>query len=178
MRRAASLDLPEVFFPCWKTALLRHGRGMDGAVAVLVASANPLDQFLAHHPDYFLGRSPENALINPDHLLILLSHLRCAMFELPFAKDEGYGALPAERLREFLDFLVESNEAHTTADKYFWMSDAYPAANICMRFRLKAMATSFHSPLTASSPRSENWRNPNTCLMIPKTGSTVDLRLA
>jgi DEAD/DEAH box helicase domain-containing protein len=66
-------------------------------------------------------------------LLILLSHLRCAMFELPFARDEGYGALPADRLREFLDFLVQSNEAHTSGEKYFWMSDAYPAANISLR---------------------------------------------
>ena len=32
----------------------------------------------------FFGRSPEQALINPDNLLILLSHLRCAVFELPF----------------------------------------------------------------------------------------------
>jgi len=41
------------------------GRGDDPALAVLIASANPLDQFLAHHPDYFFGRSPEQALINP-----------------------------------------------------------------------------------------------------------------
>ena len=63
------------------------GAGSEPAAAVLVASANPIDQFLAHHPDYFFGRSPEQALINPDHLLILLNHLRCAMFELPFARE-------------------------------------------------------------------------------------------
>jgi ATP-dependent helicase YprA (DUF1998 family) len=58
--------------------------------------ASPLDQFLAHHPEYFFERSPEQALVNPDHLLILLEHLRCAMFELPFQKGEGFGALPGE----------------------------------------------------------------------------------
>jgi DEAD/DEAH box helicase domain-containing protein len=57
----------------------RAGRGDDPALAVLVATANPLDQFLAHHPEYFFARSPEQALINPDHLLILLNHLRCAV---------------------------------------------------------------------------------------------------
>ncbi|MCL4529233.1 MAG: DEAD/DEAH box helicase, partial [Chloroflexi bacterium] len=51
----------------------RAGRGDAPALAVLVASANPLDQFLAHHPDYFFGKSPEQALIDPDHLLILLN---------------------------------------------------------------------------------------------------------
>ncbi|MGH8246978.1 MAG: DEAD/DEAH box helicase, partial [Gammaproteobacteria bacterium] len=43
----------------------RAGRGLDAAAAVLVASASPLDQFLAHHPEYFFERSPEMALVNP-----------------------------------------------------------------------------------------------------------------
>jgi DEAD/DEAH box helicase domain-containing protein len=111
----------------------RAGRGSDPAIAVLIASANPLDQFLAHHPDYFFGQSPERALIDPDHLLILLSHLRCAMFELPFEKNEGFGALSAPRLKEFLDYLVSSREAHTSNEKYFWMSEDYPAAAISLR---------------------------------------------
>jgi DEAD/DEAH box helicase domain-containing protein len=111
----------------------RAGRGSDPALAVLVASANPLDQFLAHHPDYFFGRSPERALINADHLLILLSHLRCAMFELPFEQDAGFGALSGDTLKEFLDFLVTGKEAHVSGDNYFWMSDAYPAATISLR---------------------------------------------
>jgi DEAD/DEAH box helicase domain-containing protein len=111
----------------------RAGRGSDPAIAVLIASANPLDQFLVHHPDYFFGQSPERALIDPDHLLILLSHLRCAMFELPFEKNEGFGALPAGRLKEFLDYLVSSQEAHTSNEKYFWMSEDYPAAAISLR---------------------------------------------
>ena len=77
----------------------RAGRGLESAVGVMVASANPLDQFLAHHPEYFFERSPEQALVNPDHLLILLEHLRCAMFELPFQKGEGFGAVSARDRR-------------------------------------------------------------------------------
>lgn len=111
----------------------RAGRGAAAALSVLIASPNPLDQFLAHHPDYFFGQSPEHALINPDHLMILLNHLRCAMFELPFEKGEGFGVLAADKLQEFLDFLVSNREAHTSQDKYFWMSDSYPAANISLR---------------------------------------------
>ncbi len=111
----------------------RAGRGDDPAAAVLVASPNPLDQFLAHHPEYFFGRSPEHALVNPDHLLILLEHLRCALFELPFKEGEGFGKLSAETVREYLDVLVANNEAHASAEKVFWMADAYPAANISLR---------------------------------------------
>jgi DEAD/DEAH box helicase domain-containing protein len=111
----------------------RAGRGEAPALSVLVASANPLDQFLAHHPDYFFGQSPEQGLIDPDHLLILLNHLRCAMFELPFQKDESFGSLDADRVREFLDVLTSNNEAHLSQEKYFWMSDSYPAANVSLR---------------------------------------------
>ncbi len=99
----------------------------------MVASPNPLDQFLAHHPDYFFGKSPEQALINPDHLLILLNHLRCALFELPFQKGEGFGSLPAATVQEVLEYLTSNQEVHLSQDQYFWMSDAYPAANISLR---------------------------------------------
>ncbi|HSG45574.1 MAG TPA: Zn-binding domain-containing protein, partial [Anaerolineales bacterium] len=111
----------------------RAGRGLETAAAVMVASANPIDQFLAHHPEYFFDRSPEQALINPDHLLILLEHLRCAIFELPFQKGEGFGSLSGETIDEYMQFLIGNNEAHESQDKFFWMADQYPAANISLR---------------------------------------------
>lgn len=111
----------------------RAGRGLESAVSVLVASPNPIDQFLAHHPEYFFERSPEQALINPDHLLILLEHLRCAMFELPFPQGEGFGSLSGEIIDEYLHFLLSNGEAHLSNEKFFWMADIYPAANISLR---------------------------------------------
>jgi DEAD/DEAH box helicase domain-containing protein len=111
----------------------RAGRGDDPALSVMVASPNPLDQFLAHHPEYFFGRSPEMALVNPNHLLILLEHLRCAMFELPFQKGDGFGSISDELLDEYLEFLVANQDAHFSNEKYFWMRDQYPAANISLR---------------------------------------------
>jgi DEAD/DEAH box helicase domain-containing protein len=111
----------------------RAGRGDDPAVSILVASASPLDQFLAHHPEYFFGRSPEMALVNPNHLLILLEHLRCAIFELPFQKGDHFGSISDELLDEYLNFLVSNQESHFSNEKYYWMKDQYPAANISLR---------------------------------------------
>ncbi len=108
----------------------RAGRGDAAAISLLVATPSPLDQFLAHHPEYFFARSPEQALINPDHLLILLNHLRCALFEYPFEKGELFGSLD---VHEFMEFLKENNEAHLSGNKYFWMADAYPAAAVSLR---------------------------------------------
>ena len=111
----------------------RAGRGEETSLAVLVASADPLDQFLAHHPDYFFERSPEQALINPDNLLILLQHLRCAAFELPFHTEEGFGRVPNSSVSDFLHFLVDSSVLHASGDKYFWMADQYPADAVSLR---------------------------------------------
>jgi len=111
----------------------RAGRGDAPALSILVASSNPLDQFLAHHPEYFFGSSPEQALVNPNHLLILLDHLRCALFELPFQKGEGFGSISVELLDEYLEFLVANQESHFSNEKYYWMKDQYPAANISLR---------------------------------------------
>ena len=90
----------------------RAGRGTAVSLAVLLTSANPLDQFLAHNPDYFFERSPEHALINPDNLLILLEHLRCAAFELPFLTGEEFGDVDPETVAEFLSFVTEAGQVH------------------------------------------------------------------
>ncbi|MEW5721324.1 MAG: helicase-related protein, partial [Chloroflexota bacterium] len=111
----------------------RAGRGADASLAVLVASADPLDQFLARHPDYLFDRTPERALINPDNLLILLAHLRCAAFELPFRQDEKFGGVESARVSEFLQFLAESGVVHQSGVKFFWMSDRYPADAVSLR---------------------------------------------
>jgi len=111
----------------------RAGRGDSPCVSVLVASPAPLDQFLARHPDYFFGASPEQALVNPNHPLILLEHLRCALFELPFKKGEGFGNVSSETLEEYLEFLTGSRDAHFSNAAYYWMKDQYPAANVSLR---------------------------------------------
>ena len=111
----------------------RAGRRQETSLAVLIASASPLDQFLAHHPDYFFARSPEQALINPDNPLILLDHLRCAAFELPFRRDEGFGRVGAELVNEYLQLLHRAGVLHRSGDRYFWMTDQYPAQTVSLR---------------------------------------------
>jgi DEAD/DEAH box helicase domain-containing protein len=111
----------------------RAGRGVDSSLAVLIASASPLDQFLAQHPVYFFGRTPEQALINPNNLLILLGHLRCAAFELPFQEGESFGNLEPAHLLEILEFLSQEGVLYRSGSKYFWMADRYPAEGLSLR---------------------------------------------
>jgi DEAD/DEAH box helicase domain-containing protein len=132
MGAAVLTGYPGTIAGTWQQAG-RAGRKNEASLAALVTSANPLDQFLARHPDYFFGRSPEQALINPDNLLILLGHLRCAAFELPFRTGESFGRVEGERVAEILQFLQEAGVLHQSGDKYFWMADHYPAQDISLR---------------------------------------------
>jgi DEAD/DEAH box helicase domain-containing protein len=111
----------------------RAGRRQDSSLAVMVASGGPLDQYLMRHPEYIFDRSPEHALINPDNLLILLQHLRCAAFELPFRKDDRFGSVPAELIQDLLAYLVEEGLLHTSGERYFWMANQYPADHVSLR---------------------------------------------
>jgi DEAD/DEAH box helicase domain-containing protein len=108
----------------------RAGRKTGLSAAVLVASSAPLDQFIVNHPEYFFSKSPEKALINPDNLSILISHIECAAFELPFTEEEKFGTMEIE---ELLRFLEDEKLVHHSQDKWFWTSDAYPADGVSLR---------------------------------------------
>jgi len=108
----------------------RAGRKTGKSAAVLVASSSPLDQFIVNHPDYFFTKSPEKALINPDNLSILVSHVECAAFELPFGDGETFGKLDISGV---LKFLEEEKLLHHSQEKWYWTSDAYPADGVSLR---------------------------------------------
>jgi DEAD/DEAH box helicase domain-containing protein len=108
----------------------RAGRKTGRSAAVLVASSAPLDQFMVTHPEYFFALSPEQALINPDNLSILVSHVECAAFELPFADGEKFGRA---EVGEVLKYLEESQILHHTKGQWFYTSEAYPADAISLR---------------------------------------------
>jgi len=108
----------------------RAGRRQTTALAVLVASSAPLDQYIIEHPEYFFERSPEQARINPDNLEILVNHLKCAAFELPVRDGEKFGPHPAD---EMCRFLAELGFLYHSGGAWHWTSDTYPADAISLR---------------------------------------------
>jgi DEAD/DEAH box helicase domain-containing protein len=108
----------------------RAGRRQRTALGVLVASSLPLDQYIIRNPEFFLGASPEQARIDPDQLLILLDHIRCAAFELPFRDGDVFGK---EDLGEMLGYLQEHGVLHHEGSQWHWMDDSYPANSVSLR---------------------------------------------
>ena len=108
----------------------RAGRTTDLSAACLIATSNSLDQYLMNHPEYFFDQSPEHALINPDNLLVLTSHLKCAAFELPLEHAEPYGAaVPVEIMRH----LQSQRIVHDDGQRWHYVAERFPAEEISLR---------------------------------------------
>ncbi|MGG1575608.1 DEAD/DEAH box helicase [Fictibacillus sp. NRS-1165] len=108
----------------------RAGRRQDESVVIMVASSSPMDQYIIQQPEYFFDRSPESARINPDNLIILVDHVKCAAYELPFQEGDSFGGV---ELEEILEFLTDEQVLHHQGKRYFWMNDSFPAHNISLR---------------------------------------------
>ena len=109
----------------------RAGRRADVSIAIMIANNSPLDQYICHHPRYLFGQSPEHALTNPDNLRIMVKHLLCAAFELPFRNGERYGSFGV--VDELLDILTEEGVLHHTRNQYHWLGEGTPANRVSLR---------------------------------------------
>ncbi|MDO4865592.1 MAG: DEAD/DEAH box helicase [Clostridia bacterium] len=109
----------------------RAGRRGSVSLLIVVATSSPLDQYIIQHPEYFFNQSPEQALINPDNLYILLNHLKCAAYELPFEEGEAFDN--AQDTGELLDYLKDENILRQVSGKYYWMAEEFPQAGINLR---------------------------------------------
>jgi DEAD/DEAH box helicase domain-containing protein len=110
----------------------RAGRRSGRSAAIMVASSAPLDQFVVRNPSYFFDASPERALIDPDNLHILVDHIKCATFELPFTSTEAFGR---HDVQEILGILAEQGLVHRAgADApWTWTNESYPADAVSLR---------------------------------------------
>ncbi|MHC1480721.1 DEAD/DEAH box helicase [Frateuria aurantia] len=130
-----SLDLvvlngyPGSIAACWQR-IGRAGRRQQAALGVLVASSDPLDQYLVRHPEFFEQAPPEHARVAPDQPLILLDHIRCAAFELTFREGDRLG--PVE-VGPWLDMLAEDGVVHREGGRWEWIADSYPAHAVSLR---------------------------------------------
>ncbi|MDQ1001766.1 DEAD/DEAH box helicase domain-containing protein [Neobacillus niacini] len=120
---------PGTISSAWQQAG-RAGRRHGEALVIMVASSSPLDQYIIQNPEYFFNKSPETARINPDNLIILIDHIKCAAFELPFKAGEQFGNVGTEDL---IEYLTEERILYQNGDKWYWMNDSFPAHNISLR---------------------------------------------
>ncbi len=109
----------------------RVGRTTGESVAVLVATAGALDQYIVNNPQYLLRRSPERAFANADNLMLLVDQIRCAAFELPFAEGDRFGQSPFTG--EVLELLAEEKSVQQFGSSFLWRGGGYPSRQFGLR---------------------------------------------
>ncbi len=113
----------------------RRGRGL----AVYIAGEDALDQFFCRHPDDFLGRPVEAAIIDPESSEIYAEHLLCAAHEAPLSEADEPILGPG--WRQGAEALVAEGLLRERATGFVpRRPDDYPAARVALR---SASADSF-----------------------------------
>ncbi|MBR8741995.1 DEAD/DEAH box helicase [Nocardiopsis sp. MG754419] len=99
----------------------RAGRRGNDALAVFIARDDPLDTYLAHHPEAIFGRSVEATVLDPENPHILGPHLCAAAQELPITRADFdlFGASTEERLAA----LVDRGLVRKRPRGWFWTSN-------------------------------------------------------
>ncbi len=130
LESAVLVGYPGTIASTWQQAG-RAGRGKEPSLVALVPHDSPIDQYMAQHPDYFFGRSPENAVIDSQNPHVVLAQIRSAAFELPIARKDWdfYG----EYCGAILQILEEDHQIKRKLDKYYWSGGSYPAADVSLR---------------------------------------------
>jgi DEAD/DEAH box helicase domain-containing protein len=117
----------------------RAGRRHDLAFSVIVASSSPLNQYVVANPDYVFDTTPEAGLVDPDNLLVRVSHMKCAAFELPFDEADitehrpGIAGDFGPGTPELLDLLAEDGVLVKAGGRYHWMAEVFPAEGVSLR---------------------------------------------
>jgi DEAD/DEAH box helicase domain-containing protein len=124
------IGAPPTLASAWQQAG-RAGRKAAPALAVLVAYNETVDQYLMKHPEYFFGRSPEAAVIDPHNPYILASQLACAAYELPLAEDDAHAFGP--QTQSLLAALEEAGETRSIDGRAYWARTDFPAAKVNLR---------------------------------------------
>jgi len=108
----------------------RAGRRRRG-LAVYVAGADALDQFFCRHPDEFVGRPVEAAILDHESEQIASRHMVAAAYELPLSSedDEVFG----EGWRERAERLTAAGELRRAGGRLLPADSGFVAAKIPLR---------------------------------------------
>ncbi|WP_461461989.1 DEAD/DEAH box helicase [Methanobrevibacter sp.] len=111
----------------------RCGRGADKSLVILVAFENQLDQYFMNNPEFFFGRSHENAIVDLKNEILLNSHLICAANELPLKEEEIHDFSPELNKNE-TQFIIQELSKNQYIEKnlknqYYYTSNDSPSFN-------------------------------------------------
>lgn len=105
-------------------------QGGEKCVNYLILENRPFDQYIAVDPEWIFSNSSENAIVDPDNLLIELAHIRAAAAEMPLSLDDA--ALFPD-LGEVIPVLLNAEEVKSLSGRFAWAGPAFPAGDYSLR---------------------------------------------
>ena len=108
----------------------RAGRRSTG-LALYVAGDDALDQFFCRHPDEFLDRPVEQAILDHESEEIHMAHLAAAAYELPLSGEDADALGP--RWEAYAERLVKLGRLRERGGRYLPRGPGYPASEIALR---------------------------------------------
>ena len=108
----------------------RAGRSGEKCINYLILDNQPFDQYIAIDPEWLFSMQSENAIVDPDNLLIELSHVRAAAAEMPLTMDD-IGLFPD--LGEIIPVLLKAEELKSLSGRFAWAGPKFPAGDYSLR---------------------------------------------
>ncbi len=107
----------------------RAGRAQRESLVVFVARDDPLDHYLAHHPQAVFGRAIEATVTDPSNPYVLGPQLCCAAAELPLRPEDlpDFGGPAAEAA---LEQLVADGQLRRRPAGWYWAGRGRPDVDI------------------------------------------------
>ncbi len=121
---------PGTITSTWQQAC-RAGRSDGEALNILIATDNPLDQYLMRHPEALFGKPIERVVINTDNRRIVGAHLICAAHESPIEDHDQ--ALFGDRSVSILSDLEEAGFLSRRGDRWYYQGAGFPAGDFSIR---------------------------------------------
>ncbi|WP_194291537.1 DEAD/DEAH box helicase [Cumulibacter manganitolerans] len=108
----------------------RAGRRRNDALAVFVARDDPLDTYLAHHPEALFERAVEATVINPHNPYVLRPQLACAAYELPITVAETDALFGGEVARDVLGELTADRVLRRRPGGWYYSALGRPGVDL------------------------------------------------
>jgi DEAD/DEAH box helicase domain-containing protein len=109
----------------------RAGRRERGGLAIYIAGDDALDQFFCRHPEKFLGRPVESAILDHSSESIYMRHLLAAAYEAPLDPQDRETLGP--QFEVYAKRLVSAGELRERDGRYLPRRAGFPAGQVSLR---------------------------------------------
>ncbi len=109
----------------------RVGRAGKKSLILYIAKDMPIDQYIVHNKEFIVSAGSEEAWLSADNPYIIMQHIPCAAYEIPFSADEKVFSGPVFSLA--LSTLEEKGTLKKFREYYRYAEEEFPSKGVNLR---------------------------------------------